>query len=215
MSTVELQAAAMVQEIERQAASQRRALLAAATREAQAIAERAHEKVRRQQQRAIEDLRQSERDRTRQLRATLDTTARRQAAAAAKEMLEQAWPHWAEALARRWATPDGRAAWVAALLAQAAARLPLRDWVVRHPVDWVETDAQTLQAALKQHGVQTPTLQADPSFDAGLVIEVDGARLDGTPAALLCDRTRIEAALLAALRPANRASPAAAGKGKP
>ena len=51
--------------------------------------------------------------------------------------------------------------------------------------------------ALAALGVAEARLQPDANLDAGLVVEAGGARLDGTPAALLAVRSEVEAELLA------------------
>ena len=81
----------------------------------------------------------------------------------------------------------------------ACARLPASGWLLRHPQIWRDDDRAGLLALLRQSGIANPTLRPDPTLTAGLVIEADGVRLDSTPAALMADRPRVEAALLAAL----------------
>ncbi len=95
-------------------------------------------------------------------------------------------------------SPDdaARATWIDALLRLAVQRLGRRAaWTLRHPPGL----ADALRAVLAQHDVANATLVEDATLDAGLVIEADGARLDGTPAALLADRPAVEAELLAQL----------------
>lgn len=194
-----LPADALLAEVRRQAAVQQQALLDDARAEAASITERARDKARRQLRRTQAELRTTRDERQRQLAAELDTLARRQAAARSRAALDAAWPLLAPALARRWADAAARMAWVEALVAQAAARLPAQGWRVRHPVAWSADDQQGLQGVLQRHGIGAVETRADERIDAGLVIESDGVRLDGTPAALLADRTRIEAELLALL----------------
>lgn len=192
-------AEALLAEIQRQAAAQQQALLDDARAEAAVITERARDKALRQLRRTQAELRATRDERQRQLAAELDTLARRQAAARSRVALDAAWPLLAPALARRWADAAARRAWVEALVAQAAARLPPQGWQLRHPPDWSADDARGLQTLLQHHGVDAVEARADERIDAGLVIESDGVRLDGTPAALLADRARVEADLLALL----------------
>jgi hypothetical protein len=200
-----LQADALVQAIGEQVAAERQALLDAAAREAAAVRQRARDKARRQLRRALAEMRATEREQVQRLRAELETAERRQQSAQATELLTRAWPRLAEALRARWQDPDARAAWIAALLAQARARLPAAGWQLRHPAGWSASETAALRAQLQAQGAIDATLQADAGLAAGLVIEVGGARLDGTPAALLADRPRAEAALLAALAAAEAA----------
>lgn len=199
MNDAAMPADVLVAEIRRHADVQQQQLLAAAAAEAAAINERAREKALRQLRRTQAELRATGAERQRRLDAELDTQARREAAARARAALDLVWPRLAPALQRRWADAPARAAWVEALVAQAAARLPAADWQVRHPRDWSADDGRGLQAALQRHGIETVQTLADDAIDAGLVIERDGVRLDGTPAALLADRARTEAELLALL----------------
>jgi vacuolar-type H+-ATPase subunit E/Vma4 len=194
-----LPADALLAEIRRQAAAQQQALLDSARAEAAAITARARDKAQRQLRRTQAERRATRDDRQRQLAAELDTLARQQAAMRSRAALDTAWPQLAPALRRRWADAAARAAWVEALVAQGAARLPAQGWRLRHPVIWSADDQHVLQAALRRHGIDTVEMLADDRIDAGLVIECDGVRLDGTPAALLADRARVEAELLALL----------------
>lgn len=190
---------ALVAEIHRQADAQRQQRLATAVAEAAAITARARDKALRQLRRTQAELRATRDERQRRLAAELDTQARREAAARARAALDAAWPQLVPALRRRWADAAARAGWVEALVAQAAARLPASGWRLRHPRAWSADDQRGLQASLQRHGLGAIEVQADDSVDAGLVIERDGVRLDGTPAALLADRARAEAELLALL----------------
>ncbi len=196
------QADALVQQIERQVAEECAALRTDAARQAAAIRQGARSQTRVHLRRAIADLRATQQQRTQQTAAELETAGRQQASVRARRTLAQAWPALTAAIVARWQDPAARSAWVAAQLGLAAARLPLEGWVVRHPAGWSPAEAAALQTALRQRGAVTPTLLPDESLHAGLVIEVGGARLDSRPAALLADRQRVEAALLALFEPA-------------
>ena len=200
-SRTRLQADALVQEIQRQVAAQQRELLDTAAREAEQIRQRARVKARRQLRRAIQDMRSTEAQRTRQARAELETAMRRQAAARASTALASAWPRLRGELSRRWQDPSARAQWLAAQVAMGRARLPRKDWVVHHPAAWTEAETAALVGLLRSHGVADATLHADAGLTLGLVIEAAGVRLDSSPQGLLCDRARIESALLARLDP--------------
>jgi len=149
--------------------------------------------------RAVAELRAIERERMQQVRAELETAARRQSSARALGALAAAWPKLGAALADRWDDADARKLWVDAQLSLAQARLPPAGWVLRHPACWLDADCDALRARLTAHGVADARLVADEALTVGLVVEVDGARLDSTPQALLADRPYVEAALLAAL----------------
>jgi len=209
LSVADVQAEGLIAQIDLQVAQERAALLARAAAQADAIRHGARTQARVHLRRAIAEMRATQQQRTQQTKAELETAGRRQATLRARQALTLAWPALSAAIVQRWQDPAARIAWVAALMNQAAARLPPTGWVVRHPAAWSAAETADLQARLPLHGAVAPRLLADERLGAGLVIEVGGARLDGTPPALLADRLRVEAALLAALepRPAAGASP--------
>lgn len=201
-SPAHAQADALIEEMAQRVRQLRGELLAAAEQEAQQIRRRARTKARQRLRRAIADMRAAEGRRLQQLQAELETAGRQQDWARAQQSLAVAWPRLAAALQARWDDRAARARWIAAQLALARARLPGRDWTVHHPGSCDAGECDALRAALARQGVEGVTLRADEHLGAGLVIEVGGARLDGSPAALLADRVQVEAALLALLEPA-------------
>lgn len=201
-STAELQAQALVQTIERQVAAQRQALLDGARMQAADIRQRAQVKARARRRRALQQMRAGESQALQQLQAEIETARRRQASVRARQALDRAWPALELAVAQRWQHADARALWLTALLQLGRARLPPAGWTVRHPGSFDDTETAALQQALQAHGVASVQLLADATLAAGLVIEVGGARLDGTAGALLADRPLVEAALLAAFETA-------------
>src|SRR5690606_19706416 len=80
------------------------------------IRARARDKARRQLRRAVAELRAIERERMQQVRAELETAARRQSSARALGALAAAWPKLGAALADRWDDADARKLWVDAQL---------------------------------------------------------------------------------------------------
>jgi hypothetical protein len=189
-----VQADALIAEIEAKVAAARRDLLQAAAREAAEIRRRARAKARRQMRRAVEEMRAHAQRQWQQLRAELQTEEQRRNAARALATLAAAWPELERALERRWLDPQARRRWTEALLALARARLRGARWTIQHPRDF---DAARLEPLLPPQ--VSAVLGADAELHAGLAIEADGARLDGTPAALLADRAAVEAELLAEL----------------
>lgn len=189
-------AEALLDEIARQLARSTADVEAATAAEVAQIRQRAREKARQRLRRTLAELRAVERQQLHRVRAELDTERRHRSAREARQALDAAWPRLGDALRRRWADDAARATWVDALLRLAVQRLGTHVvWTLRHP----PALADTLRAALVRHGVGDATLVEDATLDAGLVIEADGARLDGTPAALLADRPTVEAELLAQL----------------
>lgn len=191
------QADALVGEIREQVALERRRLLDDAEREAEAIRERARDKARRQMRRAVEEMRESGQRRLAQVRAELETALRHDDSVRSLEVLATAWPLLREALARRWDDDAAATTWMRAQLADARARLGPRGWLVRHPASASAARIAALRDALASQGAIEPSLRADSGLDAGLIVEVGGARLDATPDALLAVRPAVEAALLA------------------
>lgn len=191
------QADALVSEIREQVALERRRLLDDAEREADAIRGRARDKARRQMRRAVEEMRESGQRRLAQVRAELETARRHDDSVRSLEALATAWPLLHDALARRWNDDAAAVTWMRAQVADARARLGPRGWLVRHPASANAARIAALREALALREVIEPALRADPGLDAGLVIEVGGARHDATPDALLAVRPAVEAALLA------------------
>lgn len=189
MTPASLQAQALQQALQQQAEARCRALLDAAAGEAAAIRARAHEKAGQQLRRATAELRAAARAGLRQAEAEVESARRQAQTRQARQALDEAWPQLPEALRRRWQEPAARAAWIAALVELARARLHGSTLRVRHPPAteppaWPGTSLE---------GVP------DPALEAGLVIEADGAWVDGSPAALLADRAQVEAMLRAQL----------------
>jgi len=191
------QADALVGEIRSEVERERRRILDEAAREADAIRDRARDKARRQTRRAFEDMRESGRRRLAQVRAELETSRRHDESVRALETLAVAWPRLRDALAHRWGDETSGATWMREQVALALSRLGPRGWVVRHPAGADASRVAALRDMLAAQGVADAALRADTGLDAGLVIEAGGARLDGTPQALLAVGTAVEAALLA------------------
>jgi exonuclease VII large subunit len=203
-TAAEMQAQALVQTIELQAAEQCRQLLGSALAQAAGIRQRAQAKARARLHRALQQMRAGESQAAQQLQAEIETARRRQASVRARQSLDRAWPALEGAVAQRWQQADARLRWVDALLGVGRARLPPSGWTVRHPASLNADETVALQGTLMRHGVADAQLRADATLAAGLVIEVGGARLDGTPRALLADRPLVESALLAAFDTAGR-----------
>ena len=191
------QADVLVAEIREEVARERARILDDAAREADAIRGRARDKARRQIRRAVDEMRESGERRLAQVVAEIETARRREASMRAREALDAAWPLLRGAIERRWADDACAAAWIRAQVGLARARLRTAHWVVRHPANADAARMTTLRDALAALGVAEARLQPDANLDAGLVVEAGGARLDGTPAALLAVRSEVEAELLA------------------
>jgi hypothetical protein len=102
----------------------------------------------------------------------------------------------APALKRCWNEESSRRRWIEAALTQAAARLPRRDWRLRHPAGLAEGDLSWLRERATALGVAAVGCEADSRLDAGIVIAVGDACLDATTAGLLADRAAVDGRLL-------------------
>lgn len=199
------QADALVSEIREEVARERARILEEAGREANAIRGRARDKARRQLRRAVDELRESGRGRLAQVAAELETARRHEDSAHAREALDSAWPLLRRAIGRRWSDDASASTWIRALVVLAHARLRGAHWEARYPAADAAR-ARVLREALAAQGIADVALRADAAIEAGLVIEAGGARLDGTPDALLAVRAEVEAALLAEIARETRGS---------
>ena len=200
------QADALVAEIREEVARERARILEEAGREANAIRGRARDKARRQLRRAVDELRESGRGRLAQVAAELETARRHEDSAHAREALDSAWPLLRRAIGRRWSDDASASTWIRALVVLAHARLRGAHWEARYPAAADAARARVLREALAAQGIADVARRADAALEAGLVIEAGGARLDGTPDALLAVRAEVEAALLAEIARETRGS---------
>ena len=124
------------------------------------------------------------------------TRARRRSEQRDAVLVNAAWPLLRQALMDRWQAPETRQRWVALALSDAQHRLPLGDWLVRHPRCWPEEEWATTAREL---GARSETLRfcADDDVAAGLIISSGGAELDMSQDGLLRDRARLEARMIA------------------
>ena len=143
----------------------------------------------------------AERSRARALiqaaRAERATRERRRSEHGDALVIAAAWPRLRERLQACWQQAGTRADWVAAALEQALARLPRRDWLVRHPPGWAEDERLRLVQQIERRAGHGAALEADADVVAGLVIAGSGAVLDMSLDGLLLDRARVDARLLA------------------
>ncbi|RVT52415.1 hypothetical protein [Rubrivivax albus] len=188
-----LQADALVDAIAQRRDTEVAALRAAAEADAATLLAQARDKARRQRRQAAAALRDTSRQRLRQLQATQEADARAAEAARTVAALALARPLLQAALVTRWQQPAARQAWAKALAAVAGPRLAASGRVLHHPATM---PADEVAALAEQLGAAP---QADPALEAGLRVDADGAWVDATPAALLADRSQVDALLRAAL----------------
>lgn len=109
---------------------------------------------------------------------------------------DEAWPLLQAALLDRWRQPQSRQRWISSVLAVALARLPARDWLVRHPLDLPQAERESMRADLARGGIAELRCEAVESIDAGIEIRAGEARLDATVAGLTRDRQAVLGRLL-------------------
>lgn len=133
--------------------------------------------------------------------ARRDTQRRLQAQQRTSAMLQLAHQRLPGELLAVWRTPEGRAAWVAQVVAAARSHIHRGEWCVTHPLDWPVDEQQALAAQLQAADGTAPNLVADTRLRAGLRLTADGTVIDGTLEGLLADRADFEARLLRRLEP--------------
>ena len=133
-------------------------------------------------------------------RATLETRGRALARRRDQALLDAARDALIRQLEERWQDPPARRQWAEAALAEAAAVLLGRDWVLEHPEDWpaVERDWVVTLAATR-HAARVAT-RVVRDATAGLRVVEGGAVVDMTAAGLVARRGTLDADLLAELR---------------
>lgn len=100
------------------------------------------------------------------------------------------------ALAARWHDDGTRAAWLATVLAAAAAALPRGAWRIAHPVAWPPAGQQEFAREVAALAGVAPVLQPDPGIAAGVKIVAGVNVIDGTADGLLADGAAVGARLL-------------------
>jgi hypothetical protein len=137
----------------------------------------------------------------RQAEARADIEARSQVQRASRDLLERVWAAIAHALERRWRDPKLQREWIAAAIAQAAALVPGRAWVLEcaDPCAELERTEHTVRALAQ--GARAVEWSVKTTMPAGLTIRADGVYIDATIPGLLVSRASVEAAFLAELEP--------------
>ncbi len=198
-SVLEAQMQTLLTLVEQHQRSRCEQVLATARAKRSEIIGQAHHDGRRRMHEAIDTERRNAREKLEATRAQLQTRARQQQHKSALLLLHRGWELLGEAVLLRWKSPPQRRQWVCALLQQAMALLPARQWIIEHPPGWDHGECAELLPPVCEHCGSEPQLRANEQLHAGLRICADGACLDGTLAGLLADREAIEAQLLAQL----------------
>lgn len=153
------------------------------------------------------------------MHAQLDS-ARAQQDAAVRErhqrivlaVVAEGWPLLVAALALRWGASHSRERWIAEALDAACARLPPRDWCIRHPPGLSDADAEAMGRRLAAQGIVEVRCEAAAEIAAGIEIRAGAACLDATAAGLLADRAAVAGRLVQLWEAA--AAPDAGGEGQ-
>jgi len=114
-----------------------------------------------------------------------------------RQFLDRAWERLIQQMERRWRTATHRRLWVNMVLNVARQHLPVGQWQIEYPPDWIQDERNELEQQVLQHTGVAPQLQPYSDIKAGVRISANGAVVNGTISGLTTDRTRIEAELLA------------------
>ena len=188
--------AALIATVEQYRAERCAELLQPAAAEARTIVKGALADARRRVTTAIDEERKRLRRDVGAVEASLATERRLAAQQRAVRQLDRAWAALRTALARRWAEPGGRRAWVEAHLARAIDCLAHdAEWRIRHHADWQEAERVVATESLQSLGIHV-VFEHDAGLAAGFVVACGHNVLDASLDGLLADRAGIEGRLL-------------------
>jgi len=193
----ETQAQALIDAINARKDDERKRILNEARKQARGITKRAYRSGRQRFHGAAEELRRDRAKRMDQAKAQRDTELRQRHQSALTDIARKAWPKLKHALKARWQSAENREAWAKETIDIAAFRLQRKGWRVVYPADTDDAFRDKLSDWLDEKGVEDAEAEACEDIDAGLRIEADGATLDATPQALLAQKQRVQAALIA------------------
>ncbi|NIQ44086.1 MAG: hypothetical protein GTN85_18665 [Pseudomonas stutzeri] len=197
-SVIEAQVEALLELVEDYRERRCRQVLEHARAEAVAAVKQAHHEARTRMHKAIEEERTRSQQKIAATQAQLQTQRRQRQQQGDTALLRTAWDALQERLLARWQDAGSRRTWVQALLRQARAVLPAKNWRIEHPVGWRTQEALGPGSELSALGEsELPAFVEMSEITAGLHIRADDACLDGTPVGLLASRAEIEAQLLA------------------
>jgi hypothetical protein len=196
--TVARQTEALLALVEADRAAKCAAVLDAAREQADAIRRDAHAAARERMRAAFAEERGMRAARVAAARANLETRRRIALQRRSAALLAAAWQALPAALAKRWGDEDGRAAWVAATVADARRVLHGDAWRVAHAGGWPEAERAALASRLAAEGVAV-SFEESAARISGLRIAAGGNVVDATGEGLLSDRAEIGALLLVQL----------------
>lgn len=193
---LEAQVSALLARLEAQRERQCRDVVAQAHTEAQQMLRDARHRGRAQLREAVLAKRARVAERCRRQRLDIEAAARQHDFVCLRIDLDSGLAGLPAALQARWNDPAAQLAWCETLLAEAARLMGRGGWRVEHAPGIDATALATLEARVRALGGEDCTLGEDTTLTAGLRVRRGGTCLDGTPAGLMSDRARLEAALL-------------------
>ena len=193
---VDRQTQALLALVESDRAQKCAAILNEARARSAALLAQAHADARARMRAAFAEERARRDQRIAAARAMLQTRLRLAGQHRSAAFLAAAWQRLPGALADRWQTAEGRAAWIAAIVAKARSAMPKAALTIAHPPQWPQSERDALAVSIAADFGSVPTLAEDPSISAGLRITCGANVVDGTTEGLCADRAEIGARLL-------------------
>lgn len=203
---LEAQVSALLARLDAQRERQCRDLVAQAHAEAQQMLRDARHRGRAQLREAVLAKRARVAERCRRERLDLDGAARQREFVCLRLDLDAGLAGLPAALQSRWRDASAQLAWCESLLTEAARLMGGGGWRVEHAPGLNAAALAALAERVRALGGADCTLVEDPTIGAGLRVRRGGTCLDGTPAGLMSDRARLEAALLDELAQAGDAA---------
>jgi|APIni6443716594_1056825.scaffolds.fasta_scaffold494689_1 hypothetical protein len=200
---LEAQAQALLDLVEADRARQVEAILGEAQRRAAALQAQTHAEARKRMREAFAEQRALHSDRIAAAMARLATQRRLHQQQRTAALLQRAWQRLPDELQQRWREPAARAAWVAAVVGAAKARMPRSPWRILHAPDWPVAEQHALRAGWPLGPDAAPAFEPDARIRAGLKVAAAGNLIDGTLDGLLAERGDIESRLLRQLESAS------------
>jgi len=176
-----------------------RRLREAAEAQAGEIVADAQRRARQRVKEAVIEKRRQVAEHFRRARVELETSRRAERFAALRLQLQEGIAALPAALAARWADPAARQQWCRQVLDGAATALRPGKWAITVAAGLAPDERATLAAAAAALAREPVEVREDAGIEAGLVVEHDGARYDGTVRGVMADHNGVQAALLAEL----------------
>lgn len=194
-SIVDVQVRAMLEGIQQDLDSRRAEMLAEARKQARALLLNARRHARARVSQAVAEER-DQRDRSLQrASAALASRIRRKQQALDREQLVLGHERLRQALIERWADPEARADWAAALMGEARTLLSNSTWEIEYPADMDATEAARLLTPSQSDAHVALAPAAD--IEAGFRLHHEDAQLDMSVVGLLAQVDEMAGELLA------------------